>query len=215
MLMSQGVVWGVSPVGELMRHDFEPGIGLPLDPATGGIRSLPGSAVKVALPASVKLIASSDDRRELFVLTSDNEVFWIDIRPPQGGRAVGSASRPVKLNLGNVCWISGGLIAVSCDGMWHRTVRAISDPSAPPVSRVVNEAGLTVVPGVKGLEISPIVNAVTPIWRSTDAFGIAAGTVTVATELSNTARLIGVDGSVRSLSGELISLAGKPLEPLQ
>ena len=209
ILQSQGIIWGVTAAGELYRHDIT-ATGFVADPATGGVRTLPGSAVKVNLPNTVKLIASSDDRRELFALTSAGEIYWLDVRDATGVRTPRLQPRPIRLDLGDVCWISSGLVAVSCDGKWHRTVKALTDRNAPPVSVVDDPlVGRTIVPGVRGLEISPIVPAVTPIWRSTDGFGLAEGTVTVASDISNTARLIGVDGSVRALNGELVTKAAQ------
>ncbi|MGE0310568.1 MAG: hypothetical protein AB7P21_02950 [Lautropia sp.] len=206
LVQAPDYLWGVTEGGELYRHYFEQG-GFVADATTGGVRSAPGATMKVAMPAPVALIAASADRRELFALTTTRELYWIDIRDPGGVRSPAFAPRPLKLDVGTVCWISNGVVAVACDGTWHRTVEPLSDPNAPPVRRISDATGLTIVPGVGGLRVSPIVPAVTPIWRSTDSFGIAPGTTTPLAELTSPARLIGVDGSVRTLAGELATAA--------
>ncbi len=208
VVVTQGYLWGVSDSGVLIRHAGGPEDTIP-DPATQGFRLPPGLAKAVPLPSPVVLIATSDDRREIFALTASHEVYWIDVRDATGARSRVVDPKPVKLDLGKpVCWISGGLVAVGCGGGWHRTVKAISDPNAPPTVREENPPpiGLTLVPGVGGVQVSPEVPAQTPIWRSTDAVGVADGTQTVL-RLTSPARLIGIDGSVRTLEGALVTAA--------
>ena len=200
---NQEFIWGISESGELYRHASGSFV---VDPSIQAIRTT--KAIKVTLPAPVMIVATSDDRREAFALTSNNDVYWLDGRNASGVRAPDFMPRPVKLEVGKACWISSGLVIVACDGQSHRTVKALTDPAAPPITRTVDPVlGLTLVPGVKGVQISAPIAAATPIWRSTDGLGIGEGTVTPIAELTHPALLVGIDGSLRTLDGQLAPAA--------
>ncbi|MEZ5654018.1 MAG: hypothetical protein R3E87_26080 [Burkholderiaceae bacterium] len=209
-----GIGFGISFDGKLYRHPLGSGLRIP-DPSTGGARTPPGSALLVPLPDPVVNIATSDDEREVFALTSAHKVYWIDVRDGSGAHSLAVAPKVVELPLGEICSISAGLIAVACDGQSHRTVRAVTDLSAPPVlvQDLPGPTGLVrvVTPGISGVEWSATVPAVTPIWRSTHQFAQAEGTQTFGAApgvfaISSPGRLLGVDGSIRTLDGTLINV---------
>ena len=202
IVMNREFIWGVSVDGELIRtvsSDGQDFVGLEDETGTAAVTTV--SPTTVSLPAPVVRISTSDDKREVFALTSTNEVYWIDSRDANGQRSKSIAPRPVKLDVGQACWISSGLVVVACGGGSHRTVKAESDLAVPPIVRSVDpDFGLTVIPAVKGVSVSAPVPAATPIWRSTDATRAADGAIT-SYDFSSQARLIGIDGSVRYLDG--------------
>ena len=80
----------------------------------------------------------------------------------------------------------------------------MTDLSVPPLLDEVDENGLRFfVPGTGSVFIEEPVSSQTPIWRTTDQLQFAEG-ADLPVDLSNPARLIGVDGSLRTLSGEVL-----------
>ena len=199
-----GFMWTLTDKGEIYQYTYSQEDGLIRDPATRTIRPPRGTRAFVELPNPVVRIANSADNRETFALTTTGEVFWLDLRDENGFRDPNLAPLTVSLGGSNICWISQGIVVVSCDGSFYQIARAVTDLSLPPLLDRVDENGTRFfVPGTGDIVIDEPVAAETPIWRTTDQIQFADGAI-LPLVLATPARLIGVDGSLRSLSGEVL-----------
>ncbi|MGH1358742.1 MAG: hypothetical protein ACRBC3_08255 [Burkholderiaceae bacterium] len=199
-----GFIWTLTDAGEIHQYTYSQEDGLIFDAASRTVRPPAGTRHVVELPNPVVRIANSADNRETFALTTTGEVFWMDLRDSTGFRDPTIAPLPVSLGGSNICWISQGIVVVSCDGSFHQIARAVTDLNVPPLLDRVDENGARFfVPGTGSVFVEQPVMSQTPIWRTTDQLQFADG-ADLPVELSNPARLIGVDGSLRTLSGEVL-----------
>ncbi len=202
--MAFGFLWTLTDKGEIHQYTYSLENDLIFDPATRTARPPAGTRHLVQLPNPVVRIANSADNRETFALTTTGEVFWLDLRDESGFRDPNIAPLPVSLGGSDLCWISQGIIVVACDGSFYQIARAVTDLSLPPLlDRVDANGDRYFVPGTGEIAIEQPVLAQTPVWRTTDQLQFADGAI-LPVELSNPARLIGVDGSLRTLSGEVL-----------
>lgn len=199
-----GFIWTLTDEGEIHQYTYSQADGLIRDPATRTVRPPAGTRVLVELPNPVVRIANSADNRETFALTTTGEVFWMDVRDGNGFRDPNFAPTPISLGGSDICWISQGIVVVACDGSYHQIARAVTDLSLPPVVDYIDSNGDRIfVPGTGDIIIEDLVPSQTPIWRTTDQLQFADGAITPV-DLVSPARLIGIDGSLRSLSGAVL-----------
>lgn len=199
-----GFLWTVTDSGQLIQYTYPKDTGLLIEAENRRLRPTRGSGTLIPLPAPVVQIANSADNRETFALTSAGEVFWMELRDSTGFRNPEFAPEPISLGGGNICWISQGMIAVACDGSFHQVARAVTDLSVPPIEDYIGADGVRIfVPGTGSVFVEEAVLAQTPIWRASDQFAFAEG-AQLPSEVQNPARLIGIDGSLRTLSGQVL-----------
>ncbi len=202
--MAFGFLWTLTDKGEIHQYTYSQQDGLIFDAASRTVRPPAGTRHLVQLPNPVVRIANSSDNRETFALTTTGEVFWLDLRDDTGFRDPNIAPLPISLGGSNICWISQGIIVVACDGSFHQIARAVTDLNLPPLlDRVDSNGDRFFVPGTGSVFVEEPVLAQTPVWRTTDQLQFADGAI-LPVDLSNPARLIGVDGSLRTLSGEVL-----------
>lgn len=199
-------LWTLTERGTLVRH-FTGSGALTYDPNTDTVGPIPGTGIPVELPNPVIQLEASGDNRETFALTSAGSVYWLRVNDVQGRRLASMPPNPVLLPVENICSISRGVIAVACDGSYFHEITPVSDTSLPPITDVTDASGRRIlVPEVSGVLTSARIQAATPIWRSTDSAAPADGSVSPVA-FSSAPRLLGVNGSVRTIGGDVVAPA--------